>query len=229
MSYRVDQGNLTLIIGPMFSGKSTELMRQLYRYKKTGSKIAVVKHTCDTRYEENIDENHNDNPRDDHSNDNTHTIEQRFLYTHEKQYLPVQFVTDSLNHIIDSLWSYDVIAIDEGHFFDDILEADRLTGSHSHIPVETNTHMPGKEKKMRHVIVSGLNGDYRQQPFWNLCRLLPCADNIMYLQAICEQCHNDASFSYHKENNKFDDTSSQICVGGGNTYEARCRPCLHDS
>lgn len=43
-------GKIELIIGPMFSGKSTELLRRLNRYEIAGKKCLKIKHSSDTRY-----------------------------------------------------------------------------------------------------------------------------------------------------------------------------------
>lgn len=39
-----------VICGPMFSGKSTELIRRIQRYRYAGHKCVLVKHASDTRY-----------------------------------------------------------------------------------------------------------------------------------------------------------------------------------
>ena len=43
-------GELQLIIGPMFSGKTTELIRRGLRYANIGKKILSINHSSDTRY-----------------------------------------------------------------------------------------------------------------------------------------------------------------------------------
>ena len=42
-SYRAKSGYLELIIGPMFSGKSTELIRQIRLLQKIDKKVLVLK------------------------------------------------------------------------------------------------------------------------------------------------------------------------------------------
>ena len=42
--------SINLIIGPMFSGKSTELIRRFNRYTIGGKKCLLVKYERDTRY-----------------------------------------------------------------------------------------------------------------------------------------------------------------------------------
>ena len=44
------RGRIECIVGPMFSGKSTELLRRLKRHEIAGSKILRVKFAEDCRY-----------------------------------------------------------------------------------------------------------------------------------------------------------------------------------
>lgn len=46
-------GRIDIVIGSMFSGKSTELIRRINRYKVLGKKILVINHRLDQRYSEN--------------------------------------------------------------------------------------------------------------------------------------------------------------------------------
>ena len=50
-SYKPDfRGSLELIIGPMFAGKSTELLRRMNRHQHSGKSCLYVKYKEDTRY-----------------------------------------------------------------------------------------------------------------------------------------------------------------------------------
>ena len=44
------RGHIELIVGPMFAGKSTELIRRLKRHEIAGSKILKIKFAEDCRY-----------------------------------------------------------------------------------------------------------------------------------------------------------------------------------
>ena len=43
-------GRVEIIMGPMFAGKTTELMRRVKRYELGGKACMVVKYARDTRY-----------------------------------------------------------------------------------------------------------------------------------------------------------------------------------
>jgi thymidine kinase len=45
--------SLHLILGPMYSGKSSELLRLADRYKIAGKKVLIIKYIADTRYSKN--------------------------------------------------------------------------------------------------------------------------------------------------------------------------------
>lgn len=45
---------MELIIGPMFSGKTTELLRRAFRYERMGMKILYLKYKGDVRYSTQI-------------------------------------------------------------------------------------------------------------------------------------------------------------------------------
>ena len=46
----VEGGKLKMIIGPMFSGKSTDLINSVNRYKHKNKKTILVKYELDDRY-----------------------------------------------------------------------------------------------------------------------------------------------------------------------------------
>ncbi|KAL1442935.1 hypothetical protein MTO96_046177 [Rhipicephalus appendiculatus] len=91
------RGQIQLIIGPMFSGKTTELMRRLKRYEVANHKCLIVKYAGDTRYD---DEN---------------------ISTHDRQAMAAVKAT-SLSNLKSTLSDFRVIGIDEGQFFPDIVD-----------------------------------------------------------------------------------------------------------
>lgn len=52
-------GRLEVITGPMFSGKTEELIRRIRRHKIAGRSVAVFKPDIDTRYSTNLVVSHN--------------------------------------------------------------------------------------------------------------------------------------------------------------------------
>ena len=87
-----------MFIGPMFSGKSTELMRQVSRYKAIGKIVLVVNHTHDTRTDDSI-KTHND-------------IKHKAVKVSRLLMLIEQNMLENI----------DILAIDEAQFFPDLKE-----------------------------------------------------------------------------------------------------------
>ncbi|PPE06706.1 thymidine kinase [Mesoplasma corruscae] len=76
------------------------------------------------------------------------------------------------------------------------------------------------------VIVTGLDKDFKCVPFKNVDRLLPLAEMVDKLTAICVKCGNFANRTQRIIDGKPAKWSSPlILVDGNDSYEARCRNC----
>ena len=90
-------GYLKLIIGPMFAGKSTELLRIINMYKILNKKILIINHNINKRY---------DQPNSS-------------IVTHDKNKIDNCLAITSLNEISDEFIElHDVIIIEELQFFE---------------------------------------------------------------------------------------------------------------
>lgn len=87
--------SITTIIGPMFSGKTTEFIRLIDRQRLSGKKCLIIKHSIDDRFT-------NNNNIITHNDFNYDKCD--IIYTNELNYYE----------------GYDVIGIDEGFFFKNI-------------------------------------------------------------------------------------------------------------
>ena len=103
-----------------------------------------------------------------------------------------------------------VVAIEEGQFFGDGL-----------VPVVRRLLGEGAL-----VYVTGLNQDFRGEPFGVMPELMSLADELTLLTAICQKCHGVGTRTQRiidGEPAPWD--SPLILVGGGDFYEARCPDC----
>jgi thymidine kinase len=103
-----------------------------------------------------------------------------------------------------------VVAIDEAQFFTD--EIISLCESLA-------------DRGMR-VIVTGLDMDFRGEPFGPIPALLSRAEEVSKLRAICVRCGETASRTQRLIDGRpasYDDPI--ILVGAAEAYEARCRNC----
>ena len=87
-----------MFIGPMFSGKSTELLRQVSRYIAIGKNVIVVNHTNDTRTDDSVKTHNN--------------LKHKAVKV--KELMELTYST--------YLRDIDIIAIDEAQFFPDLKE-----------------------------------------------------------------------------------------------------------
>jgi thymidine kinase len=114
-------------------------------------------------------------------------------------------------HAAESNFKVDVIAIDEAQFFEDLAEiCEKLVS-----------------KGIR-VIAVGLNQDFRGEPFEAMAELMPRADRVRLLTAICMTCGADATRTQRLiDGEPAPYESPRIEIGGQEKYQARCRHC-HD-
>ena len=184
---------LEVITGPMFSGKSEEMIRRLRRFQYAHMSILVVKPKTDTRQADEI--------ATKLLNDQTGEFEKADKFPA----LNIDNREELANVIISN--NYDVLAIDEGQFFDSWL-------------VEMISHLLHPTDKYLQIFVSGLDMDAWRRPFGIMPQLMAMADHIYKTKAVCFACGADALFTQ-----KIGGSGQQIEVGSGKIYEARCRKC----
>lgn len=123
-------GFLQLIIGPMFSGKSTHLIKEYNSYKNLGFKCCVVNYIDDNRYHDSM------------------------LSTHDKVMIPcikLKELTPLLEN--DTIENHDVFFIDEGQFFHDLYEVVfKLTDVYNKIVLVSGLTGDFKRKKFGKIL-----------------------------------------------------------------------------
>ena len=179
MNSESGEGKIELILGPMFSGKSTRLIELMRKYVYKAKKTIMVKYYADQRYSQKSE-----------------------VVTHDL----IKY--DSINckilrNSFDTFKEYDVIGIDEGQFFADLVE------------VCEELALMGKI-----VLIAALNGDFRMEPFPVIQRIIAKADKIKLLKAYCFNCHKDAKFSL-----RIVQSNETVLIGAGESYKPACREC----
>lgn len=179
MKTEQEEGKIELILGPMFSGKSTRLIEIIRKSVYQAKKSIMVKFFADKRYSEKSE-----------------------VVTHDLiKYDSID--CKQLRDSFDKLKNYDVIGIDEGQFFPDL--------------VEVCEELALLKKT---VIVAALNGDFRMEPFPVIARLISKCDKIKLLKAYCFHCHKDAKFSL-----RIVQSNETVLIGAGEAYKPACREC----
>ena len=178
---------LTLILGCMFAGKSSELIRHFRRLQLLNKRILVVNHVWNTR----------------------HGNASAAVSTHDASVLEHNHVltTDRLEDITD-LSAYDAILIEELQFFN-------FTGSDVFRCVVDLVEVHGKT-----VVASGLDGSAEREPMGDVLRLIPYADEKVFLTALCRRCGDETPAMFSA---RLVQSTSTVSVGGSDKYEALCR------
>ena len=171
---------LEIIMGNMFSGKTSELIRRLKRHQVIRDKVLVINSKKDIR---NMSE---------------------VLQTHDQNTFEC-IKTEHLMSVVgtDEWYDADVIAVDEAQFFEGL-----------------RPFVEQALKEEKHVILAGLDGDFRQRVFGELLELIPLADEVTKLKALCMVCMNGKLGPFTKRTVKNDE---QELVGDSDVYRAVCR------
>lgn len=180
-------GRIEVIVGPMYAGKSEELIRRINRAQIAELKVLAFKPKIDKRY--------SDEHITSHNGKQAHSI-------------PVD-CTQEIEEILKKE-SFDVLAIDEIQFFDEAI-----------LDLCQNVANQGKR-----VICSGLDMDFKGEPFRVVPQMMAIAEYVTKLTAVCMVCKNPATRTQRLVNGspaKY--TDPIILVGAKDSYEARCRKC----
>jgi len=177
-----------IAIGPMFGGKSTWLIQKLTCEKMGGSSVIAIKFDADTRYVE----------------------KDPVISTHDKLLHDAVRSPATLFAVHDKVKEFDVIGIDEGQFFGDL--------------VSFVTTLVTEDKKK--VYVASLDANSEGKKFGHVLDLIPIADTVKKHRAVCmkEGCRKKAIFSHRKIA-----TKEEVVIGGNDKYSSLCRECYHDA
>lgn len=104
----------------------------------------------------------------------------------------------------------DAVGIDEIQFFENTPKE----------VVETINHLIARNIT---VVVSGLDMDFKSQPFEIVKELMPIADVLEKHHAICATCGEDAWVSFKKTSD-----DNRITIGAEEIYEPLCRQCFKE-
>jgi thymidine kinase len=209
-------GRLDLIIGPMFSGKTTELFRRLKRYVIAKKKVGFVSMKSRAAAESMM---------------KTHGAEtlcgdkmvffefifdaNKICYDYSRDFR-IKFNRETIcgvdrqGEFYINAFDVDVVAFDEAQFFreylkdlcESLIEAGKI------------------------VIVSGLNGTFKRDPWPTISALIPLANEITKLSAVCSVCTKDADYSKKVEGNPLE--LIEMAGEAAETsvkYEPRCAQC----
>ena len=175
--------SLELIIGCMYSGKSSELIRRVKRLQTINQPYIIYNSHHDQRYGNSG------------------------VYTHNNTHIPSHMIDNLVEQLETHQFKVSTtIFIDEAQFFPDL---------HEFVKVAVEEHN-------KHVIVIGLDGDSDRQNFGQIHNLIPLADDILKLKALCSLCNDGTSGIFSK---KIIDSDNRVDIGSTDKYIAVCRSC----
>ncbi|NWZ30339.1 KITH protein, partial [Asarcornis scutulata] len=96
-----------------------------------------------------------------------------------------------------------VIGIDEGQFFPDIVDFCEMMAN------------AGKT-----VIVAALDGTFQRKAFGSILNLVPLAESVVKLNAVCMECYREASYT-----KRLGAEREVEVIGGADKYHSVCRAC----
>ncbi len=147
----------------------------------------------------------------------TPRLDTRYGANQVASHIGTRLEAQAINSISDVLAHADdvqVAAIDELHFLDDT-------------PAQIVAGCQELADRGLRVIVSGLDQNYRAEPFLPMAMLSAIAEQVDKLYAICVHCGSYATRSQRLINGKPAPADAPtIVVGGLELYEARCRACF---
>ncbi len=176
-----NQGWIEVVTGSMFSGKSEELIRRVRRAEIARQKVQVFKPKLDSRFS------------------------QDYVVSHSDIRYAAQNVASARELLEAVKPDTEVVAIDEGQFFD------------QELPMICSSLADSG----RRVIVAGLDQDYLGKPFEPMPQLLAIAEYITKTLAICMVCGNPANHTQRLVASR-----ERVLLGAQGAYEARCRHCF---
>lgn len=196
-------GHVEVVVGPMFSGKSEELIRRVTRALIARQKVSVFKPALDSRYHRTAVASHVGRTAEAVAVSSTLEARSHLGLAPE----PALFGLEARPPGAVAL--PDVVAFDEAQFFDAGLVGLALELAAGGV----------------RVIAAGLDLDFRGEPFGVVPELLARAEHVEKLTAVCVVCGASATRTQRLVDGRparFDDPV--ILVGAAEAYEPRCRP-----
>jgi len=192
-------GYLELILGPMFSGKTSKLLEIYKQCNFCSIPVSVINHTIDTRYHDTMMASH-----DKIMAPCIQANKLTDIWTREGY---IETGNNSDIYANKLLRSAEVILINEGQFFSDLYEVviDML-------------------KNKKKVYICGLDGDFERKKFGSIIDLLPHCDKVTKLTSLCSLCKDGTHAIFTM---RLTEEKEQTVVGADN-YIPVCRKCYEN-
>ncbi len=192
MNFNKNMGKLEIIMGTMFSGKTSYLLNKIALFVELNLKVLYINIDFDDRSELEFSTHNPIFNNVDFKNKNK-----------MNENLTMSKVRDFSNITFES---YDIIMIDEAHFFDDIIKF-------------TKKLLDNK----KHVIIATLIADYKGNKFGKVLDLIPICDEVVRLESYCIECSKQKKINKAIYSKRITKNKESIDIGGSDKYIAVCR------
>lgn len=192
---RIPRGSIHLIDGPMFAGKSEELVRLLRRATIAEQRCIAFRPERDTRQSR---------------------VESRAGVGFEA------LCVRRASEIPTLAEDFDVVAVDEAQFFYEDPDKEGITdpAERQRRAEELRNAVFQMAQRGQQVLIAALSADFSARPFPSVVPLYAIATTLHRVYAVCMKCRMDgASYSQRLI------PSMETYVVGDREYEARCLTC----
>jgi thymidine kinase len=203
-------GYLELIIGPMYSGKTSKLLEIYKQCEFCDINVAVINYAEDVRYHDEMLSTHDKVMIPCVQCTELPTVEECIKLVETMSYLDKNnecsdiFKKKYTTYSKISSKDTKVILINEGQFFGNLKE----------FVIE----MLYKNKK---IYVSGLDGDFKRDKFGQILDLIPLCDKVTKLTSLCSICKDGTPGIFSL---RLSEEEQQKVIGSDN-YIPVCRKC----
>jgi len=197
MSSSPQSAYLEIILGSMYSGKTSRLVEIYKQCKFCSIPVAVINHSIDNRYDNEMLSTHDKVKIPCIKTDKLFDIWADYISLEDNENIPR--VNDKFK-----LGTSEVILINEGQFFPDLEEFVRVL-----------------LKNGKKIYVCGLDGDFERKKFGQILDLVPLCDKVTKLTSLCSICKNGTPGIFSK---RITFEKEQTIVGSDN-YIPVCRTC----
>ena len=224
--------SLEVVMGPMFSGKTTYILKKIESIEDSiSSNYILIKPKIDNRYEDSVEStgsklvnksyitSHDRKMKECRSLDNLlSVIDSVRLSADSRHKITIEpedenypnSSSDSVNMIAKqskegSLLKNFFVIVDEAQFFGDLL-------------LFCKKCLEIKSKTNINLLICGLDGDYKREPIGQILNVIPLSDKVTKLTGKCTYCENKSIFTKRIITNK-----EQVLIGGEEAYRPVCR------
>ena len=199
MSSLCQSGYLEIILGSMYSGKTSHLVEIYKKCKFCNISVAVINHSIDNRYDEELLSTHDEIKIPCIKTEKLFDVWIEGNISLEDDIKHIPRITDKLKVVTSN-----VILINEGQFFPDLFDFVNIL-----------------LKEGKKVYVCGLDGDFERKKFGSILDLIPLCDNVHKLSSLCSLCKDGTLgiFSMRLTSEK------EQTIVGSDIYIPVCRKC----